>query len=220
MIRLEHLSKQFRSPAGQHVIACDLTETFKSGECVALLGQNGAGKTTLLRLISGELRPDRGRVIRRGRVSWPVGFAGGLHPDMTGTQNARFVARIYRRDPQGVVRFCRHVSGLGPQIDRPVRKYSQGMRARLAFALSMAIPFDFYLFDEITAVGDAAFRAQCINMIRDRASKAGAIIATHSPPVVRSLCSSAVVLENGHLHRYADVEAALGHHNRLAQASA
>ncbi len=216
MIRLEGISKSF----GSQVTARNLIETFRPGECVALLGRNGAGKTTLLRLISGELRPDGGRVIRDGRVSWPVGFAGGLHPELTGTQNARFVARIYRQDPQGVVRFCRHVSGLGPQIEMPVRKYSQGMRARLAFALSLAIPFDFYLFDEITAVGDIAFREQCMTMIHNRLSKAGAIIATHSPPVVRSLCSSAVVLENGQLHRHAKIEEALGHHNELMKASA
>lgn len=214
MIRLQHVSKSYRRGKRTVVVARDISIDFPQGARVGLLGHNGAGKSTLLQMIGGGLRPESGVIRRSGSVSWPVGFSGGLHGDMSGAQNARFVARIYGRDPEATVAYCQTVSGLGPDIFHPVRTYSAGMRARLAFALSMAIPFDTYLFDEITAVGDAAFRQQCLEILSTRLNSAGAIIASHSMDQIRALCTSAVVLENGRLQRFDDVEKAIRYYRR------
>lgn len=214
MIRLENVSKSYQRGKRTVVVARNISIVFPQGARVGLLGHNGAGKSTLLQMIGGGLRPDTGVIRRSGAVSWPVGFSGGLHGDMSGAQNARFVARIYGRDPEATVSYCRAVSGLGSDIFHPVRTYSAGMRARLAFAVSMAIPFDFYLFDEITAVGDAAFRQQCLDMLNTRLCSAGAIIASHSMEQIRALCTSAVVLENGRLTHFGDVAQAIRYYRR------
>ena len=158
MIRLEQVSKSFRVKGGSQSILKNVSGCFDTRETIALLGRNGAGKSTVLRLISGILKPDSGSIKTRANISWPVAFAGGLHGDMTGAQNVRFVARIYYRDTEDMVWFCREMSELGDYLNMPVRSYSSGMRARLAFSMSMAVPFDYYLIDEITSVGDLAFR--------------------------------------------------------------
>ena len=134
--------------------------TVGEGEVVALVAPSGAGKSTLLSMISGSLRPDAGRILRNGTVSWPVGVAGSFHGDLTGAQNTRFVARAYGVETEALLEFVTDFADLGDQINNPVRGYSSGMRARLAFALSMGLPFDLYLVDEVTAVGDAKFRAK------------------------------------------------------------
>src|SRR5690606_21100756 len=128
---------------------------------IAVIGRNGAGKSTLLRLVAGTLRPDRGEIRRHGRVSWPMGFSGAFHPALTGRQNARFVARIYGVDTDRLVADVADFAELGEFLDMPFQTYSAGMRARLAFGVSLAVSFDCYLVDEITAVGDAAFQDKC-----------------------------------------------------------
>ena len=220
MIRLQHVSKSYRRGKRTVIVARDISIVFPKGARVGLLGHNGAGKLTLLKMIAGGLRPDSGVIRRRGTVSWPVGFSGGLHGDMSGAQNARFVARIYGRNPEATVAYCQAISGLGPDIFHPVRSYSAGMRARLAFALSMAIPFDYYLFDEITAVGDAAFRQQCLDTLSARLGCSGAIIASHAMDQIRALCTSAVVLENGRLKQFDDVEQAIRYYRKSPRSAA
>ncbi|MCL3883970.1 ABC transporter ATP-binding protein [Marivita sp. GX14005] len=206
MIALERVSKRF---AGGAVVARDLSAVFPAGRATALLGRNGAGKSSLLAMIAGTLRPDTGRVLRRGRVSWPVGFAGAFHPDLTGAQNTRFVARIHGVDSRALLDFVREVSGLEDAMRQPVRRYSSGMRARLGFALSMGIPFDMYLVDEVTAVGDAAFRRQSAALLKARLGQAGAIVVNHAPAQLRGLCSAGAVLEDGKLRMFDDLEAAI-----------
>ena len=140
MIQLDRLTKTFWSRGGRKVIVDDLTTTFPTGASVALLGRNGAGKSTLLRLIAGTIRPTSGRVLSSGSISYPVGFAGSFHPDMTGLQNARFVARLYGVDTDELVDFVEDFAELGPHFRMPLRTYSSGMRSRLSFGVSMAEP--------------------------------------------------------------------------------
>jgi capsular polysaccharide transport system ATP-binding protein len=206
MIVLDDLWKRF--PGGPPV-ARGISATFPRGRATALLGGNGAGKSSLLALIAGSLRPDAGRVIRQGRVSWPVGFAGAFHPDLTGAQNTRFVARVYGVDSRVLSAFVRDVSGLGDAMRQPVRRYSAGMRARLGFAISMGVPFDMYLVDEVTAVGDAAFRRETAALLKARLGQAGAIVVSHAPAQLRELCTAGAVLEKGRLHLFDDLEAAI-----------
>ena len=154
MVRFENLSKSFWLKGEEKVVIDQLNLTLPTGKSLGLLGRNGAGKSTLLDIIAGVQPPDTGRVISDGTMSWPVGFGGSFHPQMTGRQNVRFVARIYGVDTGGLLDFVLNFSELGRMIDSPVKTYSQGMRARLGFGLSMGIQFDTYLVDEVTAVGD------------------------------------------------------------------
>ncbi len=212
MIQLDRLTKSFATRGGRKTIVKDLTATFPTGACVALLGRNGAGKSTLLKLIAGTIRPDKGQVRSSGSVSYPVGFAGSFHGDLTGRQNARFVARLYGVDTDDLVHFVRDFAELGEHFDMPFRTYSAGMRSRLSFGVSMAIPFDTYLVDEVTSVGDGAFRQKSIRMFDARRETSGAIVVSHSPLMVRRICDMGAVLEDGILHFHDDIDDALAHH--------
>jgi capsular polysaccharide transport system ATP-binding protein len=217
MLRFENVSKSFRLPAGHKRIADQITLEIPCGRSMALLGRNGAGKTSLLRLIAGTLRPDQGRIHVAGQVSWPVGFMGSFHPDLTGAQNVRFVARIYGVETAALVGFARDFSELGAQFDQPVRQYSSGMKSRLAFAMSMGIRFDTYLVDEITSVGDLAFRRKSESLLQQRLKHSGAVIVSHSMGLLRRICDCGAVLENGRLHFFDNIEAALNHHEQTLQ---
>lgn len=214
MIRLEHLTKVFVLNGQRKVVMQDVSLEFRSGVSVALLGRNGAGKSTLLQLIAGTLAPTSGRILSTGAISWPVGFAGSFHPELTGVQNIRFLARIYGVDSDELVDFVEDFAGLGMHYRLPFRTYSSGMRSRLAFGASMGIPFDTYLVDEVTSVGDAAFKAKSSRLFQARMQTSGAFVVSHSMPMVREMCTVGVVLENGHLNYYEDVEEAIAHHNR------
>lgn len=212
MIRLERLSKRFRRDGVTRTILRDVTFTLPEVQGLALIGRNGAGKSTLLRLISGTLKPDSGRVISNGTISWPMGFSGGFHPSLTGAQNTRFVARIYGRDTRALTDFVESFAELGPAFTLPVETYSTGMKARLAFAISMGIAFDVYLVDEIIGVGDAAFRARCRAAFQARMSQSRLIMVSHNPDALRLFCQAGLVLEGGRLTYFADLEEALAAH--------
>ena len=220
MIRLENLTKVFTLDGRSKVVADDITVTFPTGRSVALLGRNGAGKSTLLQMIAGTQEPTAGRILSTGTISWPVGFAGSFHPDLTGVQNARFVGRIYGVDTDELIDFVEDFAGLGTHFRLPFRTYSAGMRSRLAFGVSMGIGFDTYLVDEITAVGDAAFRAKSDRIFKERMKTAGAVVVSHAMGQIRDLCDAAAVLEDGRLTYFDDVEAGIAQHNRNMAANA
>lgn len=199
MISLKHVTKAYRTSHGVHVVLDDLSAEFVGGRNIGIIGRNGAGKSTLMRLISGAEWPDSGTVVRRGRVSWPVGFSGGFSGSLTGAENARFVARIYGMPTDRILAFAVEFSELGDYFDMPVKTYSSGMRARLAFALSMAIDFDVYLVDEITAVGDAQFQKKCRAAFDERREKSTLIIVSHDMTTIRNYCDSCAVLSHGRL---------------------
>jgi len=214
MIRLENLTKIYRLDGQSKTVADNINATFPTGVSVALLGRNGAGKSTLLKIIAGTEDPSSGRVVSTGSISWPVGFAGSFHPDLTGQQNVRFIGRIYGVDTDEFSEFVEDFAGLGVHYRLPFRTYSSGMRSRLAFGTSMGIAFDTYLVDEVTAVGDAIFRARSTEVFNARMRNAGAIVVTHSVGQVREMCQAVAVLENGKLHYYDNLDAGIAHHNR------
>ena len=214
MIRLENLSKVFVMDGQRKIVADQINATFPSRTVVALLGRNGTGKSTLLQMIAGTTDPTSGRVVSTGTISWPVGFAGSFHPELSGQQNIRFIGRIYGTDTDELCDFVEDFAGLGVHFRLPLKTYSSGMRSRLAFGVSMGISFDTYLVDEVTAVGDAAFRSKSTDLFRARMQAAGAVMVTHSMAQVRELCTAAAVLEHGQLVYYTDVEAGIAHHNR------
>ena len=214
MIRLEHLTKTFVLDGQRKTVLQDVNLEFPSGIAVGLLGRNGAGKSTLLQMIAGTMDPTAGRIVSTGTISWPVGFSGSFHPELTGIQNTRFIGRIYGADTDELVAFVEDFAGLGMHFRMPLKTYSSGMRSRLAFGVSMGIPFDTYLVDEVTSVGDASFRAKSAQVFRARMRSAGAFVVSHSMGMIRDLCDVAVVLENGQLYYYEDMEAAIAHHNQ------
>ncbi|EBA14533.1 putative cell surface polysaccharide export ABC-2 transporter ATP-binding protein [Roseobacter sp. SK209-2-6] len=212
MITLENLTKSFPTPNGRKYVARDVNLTIPKGKSLALLGRNGAGKSTMLQMISGTMNPDSGRIHSSGNVSFPVGFAGSFHRDLTGAQNARFVARIYGVDTDELLDFVADFAALGGHLNMPVRSYSSGMRSRLAFGISMALKFDTYLVDEVTSVGDSAFRRKSAAIFKARMLESNAIVVTHSLIEVRNLCNAGAVLENGEVTYFDDVEEAIALH--------
>lgn len=215
MIELRNVTKTFQGRRRLTVVANNISHIFPSGKSVALLGRNGAGKSSLLSLIAGTTKPDSGEVIRKGRISYPVGFAGSFHPDLTGVQNTRFVARIYGVDSDELVDFVQDFAVLGHHLHLPFRTYSAGMRSRLAFGVSMGIPFDTYLVDEVTSVGDAAFKVKSQAIFNERMKNAGAIVVSHSMDQMKSLCTSGAVLEKGRLFYYERIERAIEHYQKM-----
>jgi capsular polysaccharide transport system ATP-binding protein len=181
----------------------------KLGEHVGFLGRNGAGKTTFIKLIGGVEMPTSGKIRRQMSVSWPLGFGGGFQGSLTGYDNARFIARIYGREYSDLRDFVEDFSELGAQLKMPVKTYSSGMRARLAFALSLAIEFDCYLIDEVIMVGDQNFHKKCHYELFEKRRDRALIFASHSAELVREFCNRALVLHEGQGTIYTDVNEAL-----------
>ena len=215
MLRLDHVTKRFAVKGGYKTVLDDISLDIPDGTAVALLGQNGAGKPTLLHIIAGTLQPDEGAVRSDREISWPVGFAGSFHGEMTGAQNVRFIARIYGVDTSELEAFVEDFAELGPHFHMPVRSYSSGMRSRLAFGASMGIGFDTYLVDEVTAVGDQRFRRKSRAVFLERMRTAGALVVNHDMNQIRQFCEAGCVLHDGALSYYDDLDAAIAHHEAL-----
>lgn len=199
MVELRDIVKRYRSRTGVHTVLNGITMTVMPGERLGILGRNGSGKSTLVRLISGQEIPDMGTVQRAMSVSWPLAFSGGFQGSLTGLDNLRFIARIYNVDHASIRGFVEEFADLGTYFREPVKTYSSGMQARLAFALSLAIEFDCYLIDEIIAVGDARFHERCTYELFEKRNDRAFIIVSHDPAFIQSHCTRAAVLERGQL---------------------
>jgi capsular polysaccharide transport system ATP-binding protein len=209
MIRLENLTKVFRSKGERKLVIDRANAVFPSGVSVGLIGRNGAGKSSLLKIIAGTLDATEGRVVSNGTISWPVGFAGSFHPELTGAQNTRFLARVYGVDTDGLMAFTEEFADLGKHFYLPFRTYSSGMRGRLAFGVSMGIRFDTYLVDEVTAVGDVNFRAKSEAVFRERLRNSGAVVVSHGVGLLRRICQAGCLLHEGKLTYFDDVNDAI-----------
>lgn len=206
MIRVEQITKFYPVQQGKRLVLDNVSINLPHDKNIGLLGVNGAGKSTLLRLIAGTEVPDRGRIVREGSVSWPIGFTGSFHGSSTGRANVKFIARIYGRNVEEAIAFVEEFSELGPYFDQPVKSYSSGMRARLAFGVSMAVDFNTYLVDEVTAVGDARFSEKCAEEFRKRSTHANLIMVSHSIVTIREYCQSAALIAFGKIFYFPDVE--------------
>jgi capsular polysaccharide transport system ATP-binding protein len=220
MIRFENATKMVQAKGIRKPILDRVTLTIPRGRSIGLLGRNGAGKSTLLRLMAGTLGLDSGRIIRQGLVSWPLGFKGSFQPSLTGEQNVRFVARIYGVDTEELIEYVQDFAELGAFFKAPVGTYSSGMKARLAFGVSMGVKFDYYLVDEITAVGDANFKKKSKIAFQTRLKDSDVIMVSHSTATIRSYCDCGIVLERGKLTFYDSISDAISVHNDNMKVSA
>ncbi|WP_241303199.1 ABC transporter ATP-binding protein [Burkholderia stabilis] len=213
MITLTNVHKTYHTRSGPREVLKGLNLQVEKGQKIGILGRNGAGKSTLIRLISGAELPTRGRVQRSMSISWPLAFGGAFQGSLTGLDNLRFVCRIYNAPIKRAIPFVENFSELGAYLREPVKKYSSGMRARLAFAISMAIEFDCFLIDEIVAVGDQRFHEKCHYELFEKRRDRAMIIVSHDPGYIRAHCDSAALLTNGELVSYNSVDEAFHAYN-------
>jgi capsular polysaccharide transport system ATP-binding protein len=215
MIYLQNISKRYFIARHRKVVLNDVSMNFEAGHSYAVLGVNGAGKSTLIRLVAGTELPNSGRIRRTVKVSWPLGFTGGLHHSMTGRENIKFVARAYGEDLRRTMDFVEDFAEIGPYIDGAVSTYSSGMLARVAFGLSMAINFECYLVDEVMGVGDARFQARCHAEFTSRKRNSDLIMVSHDMGALKKYCDRGVVLADGKLHYFEEVDRAIEVYKRL-----
>ncbi|MFZ2004782.1 MAG: ATP-binding cassette domain-containing protein [Stellaceae bacterium] len=218
MIALDAVSKSYRTRQGGRRVVLDRVSVEFPDSCnVGVLGANGAGKSTLIRLLSGSEMPDRGRIRRDGRVSFPLGYGGTFHGALSGRENVAFIARVYGADVHRAIKYVADFAELGGYFDMPVNTYSAGMRARLAFGACLAIDFDTYLIDEVTEIGDERFRRKCALAFRERLQRSDIILVTHNSRTIRQYCERGAVLSNGELRLYDNVPIALDVYRRSGE---
>lgn len=218
MIELIDITKQYLVGRKKKTVLRNVNACIKPGRNLGILGQNGAGKSTMLRLIGGAELPTSGRVQRTARVSWPIGFGGGFHGSLSGRENLNFICRIYDVPVSTVRDFVEDFSGLGDYMNMPVNTYSSGMKAKLAFGLSMAINFDFYLIDEVTAVGDASFQKKSKAEFEKRKDRSTLLVVSHNIKTIREHCVDVAVLHDGDLQFFDDMDEAINFYERLPAA--
>jgi capsular polysaccharide transport system ATP-binding protein len=208
LIEFHNVAKSYRGPKSNRVVLRDFTGSFPRGRNIGLLGVNGAGKSTLLRLIAGTEFPDRGRIRRHARVSYPLGLAG-FKGNLTARENCRFVARIYGLDPRRVERFVEEFAEIGKYFDMPIQSFSSGMKQRVTFGVTLAADFECYLVDESLSVGDAMFRARCDAIFGAKRKTASMILVSHSMVQIKKYCDTAAILSKGELRLYDKLDDAL-----------
>ncbi|MBT9595587.1 MAG: ABC transporter ATP-binding protein [Vitreoscilla sp.] len=222
MIELRNLTKSYPTRHGRKYVFRDLNFTLPTGSGVGLIGRNGAGKSTLLNLLGGLDAPDSGEVITDQNISWPVGLSGGFQGSLSARDNTRFVCRVFGAtgpEMREKVAYVQAFAEIGDYFDLPMRTYSPGMRARVAFGMSMAFDFDYYLIDEVLAVGDPIFRKKASQVFREKLAHAGVILVTHNHKEIKDMCSTLVFIHNGQASFYDDVDEGLEAFQELLKAS-
>lgn len=216
MFELRNVTKSYLTPNGRRYVFRNLTLAIPPGKNIGLIGRNGAGKSTLMRLLGGADVPDSGSIVTDRSISWPVGLTGGFQGSMTGRDNIKFVCRIYGAEGESMrekIRFVQEFAEIGDWIDEPIKTYSSGMRSRVAFGLSMAFDFDYYLIDEVMSVGDAQFKRKCADVFEERLKKSNIVLVSHSMPEIKKLCDIVLLVRGGEIHVYDDVDEGIQAYN-------
>lgn len=209
MFELRNVTKSYLTPKGRRYVFRDLSLAIPAGKNIGLIGRNGAGKSTLMRLLGGADIPDSGVIATDQSISWPVGLSGGFQGSMTGRDNIKFVCRVYGAVGEVMrekLQYVQDFAEIGTWIDEPIKTYSSGMRSRLAFGLSMAFDFDYYLIDEVMSVGDAQFKRKCAKVFEDKLQKSKVVLVTHSMNEIQKLCDIVLHVRDGGIQIYEDVE--------------
>lgn len=215
MIRCVDITKDYPAHGGQRRVLDRVNFQLETGQKIGVLGRNGAGKSTLIRIIGGVEFPTSGEIQRNMTVSWPLAFTGAFQGSLSGIDNLRFISRIYDLDYQDTLAYVEDFAELGRQLGEPVKTYSSGMRARLAFALSIAIEFDCYLIDEVIMVGDARFARRCQDELFGKRADRSIILVSHDMQFIRTVCDSAAVIHDSHFKTYDSVGEAIAFYEQL-----
>jgi capsular polysaccharide transport system ATP-binding protein len=215
MITAVDLTKEYRLEGRIHRAVSGVSFTLARGEKLAVLGRNGAGKSTLIRLLGGVELPSSGAIEQTMSVSWPLALQGGFQGSLTGNDNMRFIARIYNKPLDDIKAYVEDFAELGKYLSEPVRIYSIGMRARFAFALSLAIDFDCYLIDEVIAAGDQRFQRRSHEELFEKRADRSLVLASHMGEIVKAYCSRALVMHHGRGTLFSDIDSALQVYNEL-----
>ncbi|MNM72319.1 Polysialic acid transport ATP-binding protein KpsT [compost metagenome] len=208
MFELRNVTKSYLTPNGRRYVFRNLSIAIPPGKNIGLIGRNGAGKSTLMRLLGGADVPDSGNIITDRSISWPVGLTGGFQGSMTGRDNIKFVCRVYGATGEAMrekIQYVQDFAEIGDWIDEPIKTYSSGMRSRVAFGLSMAFDFDYYLIDEVMSVGDAHFKRKCAEVFQEKLQKSNVVLVTHTMSEVEKLCDVVLLVRNGGIQVYDDV---------------
>lgn len=221
MIEIRNLTKSYPNRNGRRYVFKNLNLKLPDGAGIGLIGRNGAGKTTLLRILGGIEAPDSGEVITTQSISWPIGLAGGFQTALSARENVRFVCRVFGargEEMREKVAWVENFADIGEYFDLPMRTYSPGMRSRVTFGCSMAFDFDYYLIDEVMAVGDPIFRGNAARIFREKLEKAGAILVSNNHKDIQDMCSAVIFIRDGEAKVYEDVEAGLAAFKEMAEA--
>ncbi|WP_416468165.1 ABC transporter ATP-binding protein [Pseudomonas sp. LFS044] len=208
MFELRNVTKSYLTPNGRRYVFRNLSLAIPPGKNIGLIGRNGAGKSTLMRLLGGADVPDSGTIVTDRSISWPVGLTGGFQGSMSGRDNIKFVCRVYGATGDAMrekIRYVQEFAEIGDWIDEPIKTYSSGMRSRVAFGLSMAFDFDYYLIDEVMSVGDAQFKRKCADVFKEKLQKANVVLVSHSMPEIEKLCDIVLLVRDGGIQVYEDV---------------
>lgn len=217
MIRLHQITKRYPLRRGMHTVLSKISMEIRRGDKIGILGTNGAGKSTLVRILSGASLPDSGYIEKNMSISWPIAFNGGFQSTLTGRDNIRFLSRVYNVSFHQMIAFVEEFAELGLFLHEPVKNYSSGMRARLAFAASMAINFDCFLIDEVIAVGDARFQSKCKQALFVDRAEHGLVLVSHQEQLVRQHCQKAYVLDGGSLYDFSSLDEAFSYYKGVLQ---
>jgi capsular polysaccharide transport system ATP-binding protein len=216
VFELRNITKSYLTPKGRRHVFRDLSLKIPADKNIGLIGRNGAGKSTLVRLLGGADVPDSGTIATNKSISWPVGLSGGFQGSMTGRENIKFVSRVYGAIGDAMrnkVAYVEDFAEIGSWIDEPVKTYSSGMRSRLAFGLSMAFDFDYYLIDEVMSVGDAQFKRKCAEVFEERLKKSKVVLVSHNMNEIQKLCDVVLLVRDGGVKIYDDVEEGIKAYN-------
>ena len=215
MIRFDSVTKDYHTRRGMHRVLDHTSFTVERGQSIGVLGRNGAGKSTLTRLMTGIEQPTSGRIVRDMTVSWPLASGAGLHGALSGSDNCRFIARLYDVPVQRTIDFVKEFAEVGDYFNMPVKTYSSGMRGRLAFGISLAIEFDCLVVDEITSAGDHRFTLRCREALHERRQRSALVMVSHQPNTLKQFCNVAAVLDNGKLTLHENMDDAIAIYRTL-----
>lgn len=217
MLRVQDLAKSYVIESGERLLFSGLSFDLAAGGRLAIIGRNGQGKSTLIKILGGVVPQSHGRVDWSMTCSWPLGFTGGVQGGLTGLDNIRFLARIYDRPIERTIALVEEFAELGKQLRDPVKYYSSGMRARLAFGLSLAIEFDCYLIDEVFSIGDMIFQSKCEAELFDVRAHRTFIMASHDMELLRTHCDRAIIVERGRAKMFDDISVAIDIYSGLCE---
>ena len=220
MISLQNVTKYFPTKYGPHYVLRDATLDLPMDKNIGVFGVNGSGKSTLMNLLAGVDMPNKGKVVVKGNVSWPLGLGGGYQGSMTGRENAEFICRIYGKSKSEIrerLAFIKDFSELGKHFEMPLKSYSSGMRSKFSFAVSMAFDFDYYLIDELTAVGDARFKEKCRQIFDEKKGRASFLFVSHNINELKRQCDVGLFIRDQKLHLFDSIDDAVTAYNQANQ---